>query len=341
MGKKTEPITKFQKQCRAYFSSLSARGCKYLYLNLPNYEDCLILSNADPDMLITYTSLPMVSVHIIRPKDGFLTTFKQLFSLDQIESQCYIIRTEFITQVFKDNRIESVFAQIDPMTKNLFVLSGGKEITIQFNDEDLVGADEEDFTVEESTNSTLSELEAILVDDGWDSGLIKRSMLSLSNVAGAPLSDPFIIDELCTIISGMITENSKLEKQELKSLISQQDFFKDKNKYSSNWYLSEVFNGAHFKPDNQVVYRQQRLLLVDGLDMPSIKEFLCKQVVKNQFVGMFNLYIYNATGDTVRCLACYDAPDVAIISTRPYMETVLVQEKTNPREKSEEVSHVR
>lgn len=335
MGKKTNPITKFQKQCQTYFSSVSARACKYLYLNLPGYEDCLVISNADPDMLMTYTSLPMVSIHCIKPKDDFLKTFKELFSLEAIQDQCYLIRTEFITKAFKDSRIETVLTQIDPLTKNLYILGGGQEITIQFNNED----DDDDEPGEDDTGKSLSELETLMVDDGWDSE-IKRAMFTASNIAGLPFKDPFIINELCSALEDLLDDIKKVESQSLKTISFDQIFLLENEKYYSNWYLSPMFNGIDLKTDvSKAEYKPQRLLLVDGLDMPCAREFLKKQVLKDEFIGTFRFYIYNATGDTVKCLACYDAPDVTIFSTRPYLETVMVSKKTNHREITEEVSH--
>lgn len=320
--KKSVPITDFQKQCRSYFSSLSARGCKYVYLNIPGHENELVVTNADPDLFITYTSLAMISIHCIQPHDDFLVMFRDLFNLNQISNHSYIIKTEFITKAFKDFRIESVLAQIDPITKNLYILGGGKQLTISIERDD----DDDDYSSEPSQSTmTIDELDKVMQDDGWDCE-IKRSLFTATNIAGTLLKDPFVINELAVVLDQMAIDYKNCTEMPEGHYAQKfdQTLLTKQEKFHSNWYRSQEFSGDQFGLPEERKYQNQKLLLVDGLDLPSVREFIQKKYVKEQFVGDFSLYIYKSNGDTVKCLACYHAPEVSITSTRPYMETVLM-----------------
>lgn len=328
--KKSVPISQFQKQCKSYFSSISARGCKYLYLNFPGYENYLILSNADPDLLTTYTLASMISVHVIEPKDDFLETFRNLITPNIKENVPYLIRVELITKAFKDFRIETVFTNINP-EGILFVMGGGQFIQVDANDEEV-----DDYSEEDENSPILDELDRLMIDDGWDAE-VKRSLFTKKHIAGTPLTDPFVIMEMEKIIQQIFhdyhqctdnVETSKIVKFDQIHLV-------DQVRTHANWYRTISFTGDQLGLPVKFDYRPQKILLIDGLDLPCVAEFLKKKIIKDQFIGEFNIYIYNSVGDTAKCLACYDALDVKIISTRPYLETTLI-----PRNPERVIRHI-
>lgn len=341
---KNEPITAFQKQCKCFFSSVSARGCKYLYLNFPGYENILVLTNADPDMLTTYTLASMISIHLIIPKDDFLDTFRKLFTPGIASDQPYIIRSEMLTKAFKTYRVESVFTNVDQFG-TLFIMGGGNLISV-----DIPEPDEDDLPdefTEDDTTSSLNEFERLLIDDGWDAQ-VKRSLFTKEHIAGAPLIDPFVLFEMERIIVQVLKdlthcetvdciqndqnvippelqgEEIPTEEHQLKVVTFDQTDLVDQTRSHANWYRTTSFSGDQLGLPKKHDYRKQRLLLIDGLDTPCVTEFLKKKIIKGQFIGELQGYIYNSSGDTARCLVCYNGPDVKIITTRPYMETTLI-----------------
>lgn len=316
MGKAS--ISTFQKQCRRYLSSLSARQCRYLYVNVPGLEDKLILSNASPDTLMTYSALPMVSVHCLSFKDDFLVNFKSLFNLTDV-SECYLIRTEYITKAFKDHPLESALIQIES-GGDLHILAGGKKINIVFHDEE--DMEEEDETQDDKS---LNELERLLVDDGWDTE-VKRAVFSSGEIAGVPLRDPHVLNELYTLVMQMESDLSDIQSGSIQYKEYGLELFSGLDKYHSNWYVTDRI------PVKEDI--TQRLVLKDGIDVPSVKEYLTKKESKKDTPGEYRFYVYtNKTGKTVKCLSRHEDPDITIISTRPYLETVVY---THPKQATQQ-----
>lgn len=313
-------ISDFQKRCRLYFSSISSRACKYLYLNLPGRENALVLSNADPDSLLTLSSTFMTAIHYVLPKDDFMSMFKQYFFTDGSDNDTYIIKTDFITKSFKDYRVESVLSHIDPVTKDLKILGGGSEITVTTDKED----DEDEIETERDWNIA-GELDALLEDNGWDTE-VKRAVFKNTSTAGIPLSDPHVLNILDSIVESTINDAEKAKTTDV--IKFDHVSFINQMKVHANWYRSLSFCGNDFKLSDSGPFKEQRLLLIDGLDVPSVTEFLKKRYVKDEFVGDFKLYIYPCE-DSVKSLSCYDSDDVTIYSTRPFNSTLLVPDFTS------------
>lgn len=321
---KKEPISEFQKQCRLYFSSLSMRGCTYVYVNLPGRENELVLTNGTPDLLLTYSSLAMVAVHHIKPKDDFIETFKRLFLSGANPDDCYLIKTEYITRSFKDYRVEQVLCQIDPASGDLKIAGGGQLVSI-----DLSGSDDENDDADSSESwSFKDELEQLLEDDGWDTE-VKRAVFSNKEVAGLKFDDPFVLHILEGILEKMEDNYATCLRCAGAGVLSFDETSLDNIvKVHSNWYRSITYDGRDLNIDSDVEYFKQRHLFIDGLDMPSFKEFIKKRYKKNTFIGTFRMYIFPVKGNSVQQLAYYDADDVTILSTRPYMSTVLVPSRS-------------
>ena len=318
--KPSTPISDFQKKCRLFFSSLSARGCTFLYVNLPGRKSEFILSNANPDTLMTMSMSPMVAVHHICPSEEFLTDFRNYF-LDGVEEP-YLIRTEFITKSFKDFRVETVRSNIDEVTGELRIVGGGR-LTVLENGggEEMDEPDDEP----EADWDFKDELEKLLDDDGHDTE-VKRAVFSGKAVAGVRLTDPFVIDTLEAIIIDLVGDYKECMAKESTGgvIVFDQDSLIGQVKTHANWYRSLVFTGKDLDVDHDAEYANQRMLLIDGLDIPCLTEFLKKMYQKGNFVGNFKMYIYAFSGNNARQISSYEAEGISILSTRPYMSTLLV-----------------
>ena len=318
--KPSTPISDFQKKCRLFFSSLSARGCTFLYVNLPGRKSEFVLSNANPDTLMTMSMTPMVAIHHICPSEEFLTDFRNYF-LDGVEDP-YLIRTEFITKSFKDFRVETVRSSIDENTGELRIVGGGRLTVLDTNDADSGEADDEET---ESDWDFKDELEKLLDDDGHDTE-VKRAVFSGKAVAGVRLTDPFVIDVLESMIINLVEDYRECVAKESTGgvVVFNHESLINQVKTHANWYRSLVFNGKDLDVDHDAEYANQRMLLIDGLDIPCLTEFLKKMYQKGNFVGNFKMYIYAFSGNNARQLSSYEAEGISILSTRPYMSTLLV-----------------
>lgn len=323
--KKSIPISDFQKQCRMLFSSLSMRGCTYLYVNLPGRENELVITNGAPDLLLTYSSLAMVAVHHIKPKDDFIKQFKKLFLSSANPTDCYLIKTEYITRAFKDHRVETVLCQVDPATGDLKIAGGGQLVSINATDASDVDDDDDDSSEDWSFKD---ELERLLEDDGWDAE-VKRAVFGNRDVAGLRFADPFVLGILEGILEKMENHHDTCVKYAGNGVLSfDEASVENPTRVHSNWYRSITYDGRDLNIDTDAEYLKQRHLFIDGLDLPSTKEFIKKKYKKGVFVGTFRMYIFHVGGNSVQQLAYYDADDVTILSTRPFMSTVLVPSRS-------------
>lgn len=319
-------ISAFQKTTKLYFSSLSARGCTKLYINLPGREDELVLSNADPDLLATYSLRDLIAIHVIRPTPEYMQAFREIFFHGGDPYQPFLIKTEFITRSFKDYRIEDTISNLDK-NNNLQILGGGKQLIVTSSDS---SSDIEEESVEDGEQKEVDwdfkgELEKLLEDDGWDTE-VKRAIFKDAATAGVPLSDPFIIDRLLHLIDEMESSLKMCQQQQDHGIIAiTANELLQQSTVHANWYRTPPFLASQLIPEldpkNCV---KQTVLLIDGLSIPSIREFLKKYKWVDGH-DKFHLYIYLYTEKTIKTIACFEAADGSrIITARPHFYEMLI-----------------
>ena len=324
-------ISDFQKKCKLFFSSLSARGCTKLYINLPDREDELILSNADPDALTTFSLQNLIAIHRIRPGKEFMDEFKRLF-LANCDLPCpYLIKTEFITKSFKDNRIEEAKSELRNKGE-LFISS--KEIKPNLVEVSEPDAESELDDNEESEGEIdfREEVEKLLEDDGWDTA-IKRGIFRNASIAGIPIIDPYVISKLEDCLLEMEEAINMCEKSDIKKISYTVKDLINQSKFYANWYLSPFFYPYQFFPElNPDECLEQNVLMTDGLNCPCLSEFFKKQKLVDD-EEHFHLYIYPYMENAVKTIAHFNKDGVDILTARPFFYTVLILTRITEKER--------
>ena len=324
-------ISDFQKQCKLFFSSLSARGCTKLYVNLPGREDELILTNADPDALTTFSLQNLIAVHRIRPQKEFMDEFKRLF-LANCDLPCpYLIKTEFITKSFKDNRVEEAKSYFNKKGE-LFI--SAKEIQadlIEVTEPDAESDFDDDEEVETEPDFR-EEVEKLLDDDGWDT-VIRRGTFRNAHVSGIPIIDPYVISRLEDCLFEMEDAIKLCEAGDINKITYTVKDLIDQKKFYANWYLSPLFSPKTLLPDLvSGEYLEQNVLMTDGLNCPSLSEFFKKQKLVDD-EEHFHLYIYPYLENSVKTIAHYCKDGVDILTARPFSYTVLILTRIEKKER--------
>lgn len=340
-------ISDFEKKCKLYFSSLTARQCKYAYLNVPGYSDKLVITNGEAELLTGYPS-SLLSMHILTPKDGFLDTLKKYLKLDEQPDKSKIIgvRVSVLCRACKDVPIEACEVVVDKDTGVITIKSGEKFIVADKRDtasED--EADEtEDDEEEEETKPTLAPnasddekasyyAEKLLEDDGWDT-CVKKVLFTSNTECAKPLNIVYAANMLKVYMDEVMDTFKKIKAVDTcntfnfdRSDIKVEDTFNVMSKrleypiitngyFYSNWYRSESLDF----PTQKDFY----LFLMDGYDSPSCKEFLVKVLDKERkFKGSLTRYIYSTNDLTVKGLMHYEDNEVDIITLRPFYEEIL------------------
>lgn len=305
-------LNPFQVRCKLLFSSLSARRCSYIYLNIPGYTDSIILSNADSAELSNYRPYTC-AIHRIIPKDSFLEELRAFLKIDT--ETPYIFRAEFLLRAFTTTAFEDItllhkdglVSILDNSTNAvLIVKTRGKK-----DDEE----PEKDGAAEPEEG-----LEDTETDDGAvvDTEIFSIQPLSYPEICGVVFNVPYAMDCLLDILDTAARMFREIKEGTRQAITKQYTAFPERDFIHSIWFKSDPL------PDTG-----QTLLFMDGYDNPSVVEFFPKVCSKkNGLEGSYFRYVYHVTDTYMQSMATFEDETLFIHSFRPFANHLILK----PRE---------
>lgn len=292
----------FIETCKILFSSLSARICRYLYLNVPNYEDYLILSNAPPDVIAEYEP-SQCTIYIVSVHPVFLVILRSILNIVDLETTC-VFKTSFVLSILTKNKPESFQFKYD--------LNTGLIKCFTYPDDEPILIKEPKEVTDEESDSLITD------DDKINTDIFTLPILKDDSVAGTILNIPYVL--LC------LSDTLKSIEDKLESVLSD-DVPSTEIKYvtspdikylHANWYKLPY----PIKDTN----KHQAILLVDGLDSPSIKELIRKFYLKKPLFKdtSFKQYLFYISSDVVQAISLTLMDDIEVITMRPFNKTIIL-----------------
>lgn len=316
--------SQFETDLKRYLSSLSARGDKFLYCNIPAFPGLLVITNADFSLITKYEPVTL-SMHLIYTKENatynFYNDFIEFFHIKNTTSP-YIFRSESIMRALRNNRIEETQAVTD--TEGNIKIMIGDEIVSQelteFTDEE-----RDDFLEETVVDREENPFEE---DEKADEAL-KDKVLFTTDIAGKIIDDNLILMKLENIVSLILDRKTIFETTEntdSKILAYKQYAFNEmpEGPLVSNWFKTYPIKASDFvMKDGQPAFKDTfidcHFLYIDGLDGPSIKEFISKTPNAENFAKLF---VWTDNGLTLKSIVRYEDENMVITSCRPFVELV-------------------
>lgn len=328
-------LSDFQKQCKLYFSSLSARGNKFIYVNLPDVTNGIVVTNGDYEMLVSYCPQTF-SVHLIEPKNDF---YNQLITYLNIDMKYpYIFRTDVLMKAFKDIALEDTVCQRD-MEGNISIRAGE---TVIVPDKQNEFSEDDDDNDEDPDNDkpdtdrpeTLLDLMGRAKDDDVLKAMVPVTFTA-SEICGTPVRNEFalylLLDEVLKLRQYSKEYFNRDDRSDTEGyvVINIDPLNKLEYRYSNKFrtvlvnfgQLRNKHGSMLFNPDT---YLSIPLLLGDGLDNPSIKEFINSKNYKTIDKNL-DIYVWTDNACTLKSVSIYEDNISYIRSTRPFFETVVLK----------------
>lgn len=296
-------LNPFQVQCKLLFSSLSARRCTYIYLNIPGYTDSIILSNADSADLSNYRPYTC-AIHRIVPKDSFLEELRAFLKIDT--ETPYIFRSEFLLRSFTTTIFENItFLHKDGLV-SIFDSSTNAVLIVKPR-----GKSDDDA---EEPEEGLDDVET---DDGAvvDTEIFSIQSLSCPEVCGAIFNVPYATDCLLDILDTSAKIFQEIREGTQEAISKQYTAFPERDFIHSIWFKSDPL------PDTE-----QTLLFMDGYDNPSMVEFFPKVCSKKKGLdGTYFRYVYHVTDMHMQSMATFENEVLFIHSFRPFANHLILK----------------
>ena len=303
------PLTKL------LLSSLSARACRYMYLNIPNYEDCIVLSNCSQDLISEYKP-EFCSIYLISIPEEYLKELKVFLSVGDKDDEILVFKSFFITNILSHYKLGEVKFVYDNKTgfiqcKNtsndeLIAVKAGKKEKEE---------DEDDEDKEDEDN-----------DSKMDTDIYKLGPLDLETVAGLIMNIPYVVECLHEMLDSIVTTIENITDDNIPS--EELTYIEEpKIDYThANWYKRFIEKGFNTQKIEEVNGKSRFMLLVDGLDNPSIKEFVRKLFGKKPLFKnvIFKQFVYPEGDGILKSIALTEVDDIEIITSRPYSKTILI-----------------
>lgn len=315
--------SQFEIELKRYLSSLSARGNKFVYCNIPAFPGLLVITNADFSLITKYEPVTL-SMHLIHTKEDasydFYNDFVEFFHIKNTSSS-YIFRSESIMRALRNNRIEETRAITDT-EGNIKIMIGdeiiNQELT-EFTDED-----KDDFPEE----TIIDKEENPFDEDEKSDEALKDKIIFTTDIAGKIIDDNLILMKLENIVSLTLDRKNIFEDIDIysKILAYKQYSFNEmpEGPLISNWFKTYPIKADDFiTKDGQPAFKEKfidcHFLYIDGLDGPSIKEFINKTPNSENFAKLF---VWTDNGLTLKSIIRYEDENVVITSCRPFVELV-------------------
>ena len=315
--------SQFEIELKRYLSSLSARGDKFIYCNIPAFPGLIIITNADFSLITKYEPVTL-SMHLIYTKENttynFYDDFMEFFHIKDSPLP-YIFRSESIMRALRNNRIEETQAVIDT-EGNIKIMIGDEIVSqelVEFSNEESDEFSEE--TVVDKEENPFEE------DEKADEAL-KDKIIFTTDIAGKVIDDNLILIKLENIVSSILDRKDLFEGTDVSSkiLAYKQYAFNEMpdGPLVSNWFKTYPIKAEDFiTKDGQPAFKEKfidcHFLYIDGLDGPSIKEFISKTPNSENFAKLF---VWTVNGLTLKSIVRYEDENVVITSCRPFVELV-------------------
>jgi hypothetical protein len=328
---KKKGTKRFLEVLKFYLSSMTSRNCKYLYFNCFEDPKTLIFTNGD------YTLLTQegynLSIHILKIKnDNVYDEWKEIFNFDTTEPYVVHIKKclDVINKCIKTG--DELKTYID--TENQLLLT---------TESDIRSAEElaTDLTQEaqarykkdlESGTLTLDDDNETDEDTEIDMSDIVLPLLEYSHAFGTKFSDYRNFITLKEQASYVLDTYEQLQQRPFLNIEpTELEIFRS-NIYKYHLDLSRFIDSLGFPIFNDVFKRHHTYLLQDGLDLPSIKEYL-RKLTPDWEVKMYSVV---DTTDRVRFLTVTSNEDMDIISMRPYAGIIPIKKITTDKDKVDE-----
>lgn len=284
----------FVKELRVYFSSLSVRGAKYLFLNIGNIPNSFILTNGDYEMLTGYVPV-MTSIHLVEfTNPEFYNQFIEFLNFDITKP--YIIRIAQLLKAFKDNGAHELDVVYDQFS-NMKVIVNSRVLT------------GDEYEVPEKDSDEIEEPEESIEDNPFvDNSKFETLTFKSADICGQ------IVDNFHAL---HVLENVVLEMRGKKEYLIQEntphkevDLSPELPVVHSNYYRIKLDIDDLLQKETHDVYS----ILMDGLDIPSLREFVGKRDNKK-----LTLLIWCTPMGSIQHMAMYNDSKISVKSTRPFL----------------------
>lgn len=300
----------FLKTLKLYFSSLTARGAKYLYLNVADDPNTMVVSNGDYELLTAYVPVTL-SIHVITFKNTEF--FEEFLQFMNIPKGCpYIVRIPVVLAALKNNSKEEVHA--------LKAEDGKLHLALrdQIVEDDLDDYDDE-LEDDEDDESPASEFDIFA-----DKSKYVVKTFDDAKVCGKPIDNFHARVILEETVAKMLEYRNTFGKTDCPCACKPVDR-ESITYFTSNYFRMEIplsefvtENGERYYPEDMYDFH---VILIDGLDVPSIKEFMKRKD------GELTLLLWSKSGGAIQHMATYEDEDVSICSMRPFLEVIPLKRK--------------
>ena len=285
-------MIEFEKEIKLYLSSLSARGSKYMYFNVGEPDNTIVLSNGNYDLLVAYVPVTL-TFHLVTFKNDFYTRLLNVLRIP--EKVPYILRVDLFLKAIRQFTIEELHCEYDSLM-NMRLYSGDTLL-------------EEKITEETSDGTSSDEDEE---DDFEEEKLIT---FDKADICGMVINDLPVLVKLQEDIAYI---NSLDIKELMNMSFYTKEIIKDPIEYFySNWYRPCIIQ----LPDTEEFCH----LLIDGIDTVSLKEF----IRKNYPEATIDMHIWSKHGSSVKYMATYEDENILVKTVRPYRDIVPLKKKNN------------
>lgn len=302
---KIKASKEFLKELRLYFSSLSARGAKYLFLNIGTIPNSFVITNGDYEMLTGYVPV-LLSIHLIEFKDDeFYKTFLEFFNFTS--DKPYILRISQVMKAFKDNGAHELDVVYDQM--------GNMKIII--NSRVLTGDDIPEGSMSSSEEDPNQEPVDIEENPFHDNSKFETITFKNADICGQVVDNYHALAVLEDTVLDMYRKKEYLIED--KTPYYELSIPTEIEVFTSNYYRIKLDLAAFKDREGNCVlideYRELNAILMDGLDVPSIKEFIKKRDEKE-----LNLLLWCNKGGSIQHMAIYNDSKISVKSSRPFSE---------------------
>ena len=305
---KLKASKEFLKELKTYFSSLSARGAKYLFLNIGTIPKSFVITNGDYEILTGYVPI-MLSIHLVEFKDSeFYTIFLEFFNF--VSNKPYILRISQVMKAFKENGAHELNVVYDQMGNMKIIVDS----RILIDDTPSENEDED-----EEVEQEIVDLEDNPFQDNTKFETITFKSI---DICGQIVDNYHALAVLEDVVIDMYRKKEYLIQDKIPHY--ELSIPTDITTFHSNYYRMKLDHTA-FKDENGNCvlidkYRDTYTIIMDGLDVPSIKEFIKKRDNKE-----LNLLLWCNEGGSIQHMAIYNDTTISVKTARPFSEIFPIQ----------------
>lgn len=300
---------------KLFLSSLSARACRYMYLNIPDFENQIILSNYPPDMIAEYKP-QLCSIYIISPPEWYLNDLRVFLDIKNHDDVTLVFKTFFITKVLSNFDINNIKFQYN-------FNNGLITCTNKLNNENVIIKSTRNVEQNIAEEDDSEDEDKFTEDDKIDTNIFTLNILDRDDIAGSILNIPYVIECLSDMLSDMTSKLEMVLSDDTISNVVEHRETPEIEYVHANWYK----NNIRTIPIERLNNRERFMLLIDGLDNPSIKEFIKKMFVKNNKYFkevLFKQFTFLIDEGILQSMSFTILDDMEIITMRPYSRLILI-----------------